>query len=95
VKDVPITFRLHPGQTEVILPATVTSRTIITAIHVEENPDSPPLNQLIDYLNNVPVPITILAVLPTSSSTLLLLRTPLLLQELLIISQVNFMLLNS
>ena len=93
--DAPITFRLHPeDQIESTLPSTVTSRTVTTAIHVEENSDSPPLNQLIDYLNKAPVPIKILAVLSTSG-TLLLLRIPLSLQELLIISQVTFMLINS
>ena len=95
--NAPITFCLCPGQTELILPATVTSesRTVIMAIHVEENPDSPHLNQLIDYLNKAPVPITILAVLPTSSSTLLLLRIPLFLHELLTMSRVTFMLTHS
>lgn len=86
--DVPITFRVHPGQTEP-LPVTVTSRTVITALHIEENPDSDPLKHLIDYLKAAPVPITIIAVLPTSS-TLLLLQIPLFLQELLPIPQVTF-----
>jgi hypothetical protein len=88
--DVPITFRVHPGQTEP-LPAAVTSRTVITALHIEENPDSAALKHLIDYLNEAPVPITILAVLLTSS-TLLLLQIPLFLQELLLIPQVTLVL---
>jgi hypothetical protein len=47
--DLPITFRFHPGTIESTLPSAVTSRTVVTAFHVEENPDSPS-KQLIDYL---------------------------------------------
>jgi hypothetical protein len=92
--DLPITFRLHPAPIELTLPAAVTSRTVITAFHVEENPGSPPLKQLINYLNKVPVSITVLAVLPTSS-TLLLLRVPVFLQELLVLPHVVLVLTDS
>ncbi|KIL66092.1 hypothetical protein M378DRAFT_430054 [Amanita muscaria Koide BX008] len=92
--DLPITFCLHPGPIESTLPAAVTSQTVIMAFHVEENPDSRPLKQLIEYLNKAPVPITVLAVLPTSS-TLLLLRVPVFLQELLVLPQVAFILTDS
>ena len=92
--DLPIQFRLHPGPIESTLPAAVTSRTVVTAFHVKENPNSPPLKQLIDYLNKAPVPIMVLAVLPTSS-TLLLLRVPVLLQELLVLPRVALMLTDS
>jgi hypothetical protein len=92
--DLPITFRLRPGPTESTLPATVTSSTVVMAFHVEENPDSLALKQLINYLNKSPVPITVLAALPTSS-TLLLLRVPLFLQEFLTIPRVTLMLIDS
>jgi hypothetical protein len=71
--DLPITFCLHPGPIKSTLPAAMTSQMLVMAFHIKENLNSPPLKQLIDYLNEVPVPITVLAVLPTSS-TLLLLR---------------------
>jgi hypothetical protein len=89
--DLPITFCLHPGPIKSTLPAAVTSRTVVTAFHVEEDPNSPPLKQLIDHLNNALVPITVLAVLPTSS-TLLLLRVSVFLQELLVLPRVAFLL---
>jgi hypothetical protein len=92
--DLPIIFRPHPGPVESILPAAVTSRTVVTAFHVKENPNSPPLKQLINYLSKAPVPITVLAVLPTSS-TLLLLRVPVFLQELLLLPRVALMLTDS
>jgi len=92
--DLPITFRLHPGPIESTLPAAVTSRTVVTVFHVEENPNSPPLKQLINYLNKAPVPITVLAALPTSS-TLLLLRIPVFLQELLALPRVALILTDS
>jgi hypothetical protein len=92
--DLPITFRIHPAPIESILPAAVTSRTIVTALHIEENPNSTPLNQLVDYLNNAPVPITVLAVLQTSS-TLLLLRVPVFLQVLLVLPRVALVLADS
>ena len=92
--DLPITFHLHPGLIESTLPAAVISRTVVTVFHVKENPNSPPLKQLIDYLNKAPVPIMVLAVLPTSS-TLLLLRVPVLLQELLALPRVALMLTDS
>ena len=85
--DLPITFRPHPSPIASTLPVAVTSRTVVTAFHIEENPDSAPLEKLIEYLDEAPVKITILAVLPTSS-TLLLLRIPVFLQDLLILPRV-------
>jgi hypothetical protein len=87
--DLPITF-LHPGSIESTLPAAVTSRTVVTAFHVKENTNTLPLKQLIDYLNKAPAPITVLAVLPTSS-TLLLLHVPTFLQEFLVLPRVVLM----
>ena len=92
--DLPIIFRLHPGPVESTLPAAVTSRTVIAAFHVKEDPNSPSLKQLIDHLSNTPVPITVIAVLPTSS-TLLLLCIPVFLQELLVLPRVAFLLTDS
>ena len=73
--DLPITFRPHPSPVALTLPVAVTSRTVVTAFHIEGNPDSAPLKKLIKYLDEASVKITVLAVLPTSS-TLLLLRVP-------------------
>ena len=89
--DLPITFCLHPGPIESTLPAAATSRMVVTAFHVKEDPNSPALKQLIDYLIRAPVPIAVLAALPTSS-TLLLLRVPAFLQELLVLPRVALML---
>ena len=81
--DLPITFSPHPSPIASTLPAAVTSRAVITTFHIEENPDSAPLEKLIKYLDEAPMKVTVLAVLPTSSSTLLLLRVPVFLEELL------------
>lgn len=73
------------GSTTSTLPASMTSQMVIAVFHVEEKPDSLPMKQLINYLDMVPVPITVLVVLPFSEySTLLLLRIPTALQELLV-----------
>jgi len=90
-RNLPITFRPHPSPIALTLPAAVTSRTVITAFHIEENPDSAPLKKLIKYLEEAPVKMTVLAVLPTSS-TLLLLRLPVFLQDLLVLPQVALIL---
>lgn len=71
--DMPITFRSTDGHKT--LPSGVITRTLITAFHVKEGHDSEAFKQLTEYLQTAPVPITILAALPTSS-TLLLLRVP-------------------
>ena len=92
--DLPITFCPHPGPVQSTLPAAVTSRTVVMAFHIKEDPDSSSLKQLTDHLNNALVPITVLAVLPTSS-TLLLLRVPLFLHELLILPGVACLLTDS
>ena len=88
--DLPITFRPHPIPSPIAstLPAAVTSRTVITAFHIEEDPNSAPLKKLIEYLDEAPVKVTVLAVLPTSTSTLLLLRVPVFLEELLVLPRV-------
>ena len=83
--DLPITFRAHPR------PAAVTSRTIITVFHIEGDPDSVPLKKLIKYLDEALVKITVLAALPTSG-TLLLLRVPVFLQDLLVLPGVALIL---
>jgi hypothetical protein len=89
--NLPITFRPHPSPITSTLPAAVTSPTVITAFHIEENPDSAPLEKLIKYLDEAPVKVTVLAVLPTAS-TLLLLRVPVYLQELLVLPRVALIL---
>jgi len=81
--DLPVTFCPHPGPVESTLPAAMTSRTVVTASHVKEDPNSPSLKQLIDH-----------PVLPTSS-TLLLLRVPVFLLELLELPRVAFQLTDS
>ena len=92
--NLPITFRPHPSPTASALPTDVASRTVVTAFHIEENPDSAPLKKLIKYLDEAPVKVTVLAVLPTSS-TLLLLRVPVFLQELLVLPRVALILTDS
>jgi hypothetical protein len=72
----------------------LSNKTIITAFHIEENPDSDAMKRLVAYLKNSPVPITILATVP-AASTLLVLRIPLYLQELLILPRVALVLLDA
>ncbi|KIJ99100.1 hypothetical protein K443DRAFT_133206 [Laccaria amethystina LaAM-08-1] len=70
----------------------VTSPPVVTVFHLKGNPDSPSVKQLIEYLNNAPVPIKILGIVPVESGTLLLLNMTLFLQELLEGSRVAIML---
>ena len=85
--DLPITFHAHPSPITSTLPLAVTSPTVVTAFHIEEDPESASLKNLIKYLDEAPVKITVLVVLPTPS-TLLLLRVPVFLQDLLILPRV-------
>jgi hypothetical protein len=89
--ELPITFQPHPSPIASTLPAAVTSRTVVTAFHIEENPDSAAMKKLIEYLHRAPAGVTVLAVLPTNS-TLLLLRISVFLQELLVLPQVTLIL---
>ncbi|KAF8348537.1 hypothetical protein F5887DRAFT_950526 [Amanita rubescens] len=90
--NLPITFRPRPSSIASTLPAAVTSSpTVITAFHIEENPGSAPLKKLIKYLEEAPVKIPVLAVLPTASA-LLLLRVPVFLEELLVLPRVALIL---
>jgi hypothetical protein len=89
--NLPIIFRPHPSPITSTLPAAVTSQTVIMAFHIEENPDSAPLKKLIKYLDEAPAKVTVLAVLPTSS-TLLLLRVPVFLPVFLGLSRVALIL---
>ena len=92
--DLPITFC---GSTTLTLTAPM-SQMVVAAFQVEGKPDSLSIKQLIKYLDMAPVPIAVLVVLPFSeSSTLLLLRIPTALQELLvfILPQIVLRLINS
>ena len=80
---VPITFRALPIST-----SKPTGHTVVTAFHVVEDPDSPSMESLIEYLNSARIKMTILAVLPVSS-TLLLVIVPEHLQELLALPRVS------
>ena len=91
--DIPITFRSDPATTPK-LPAAMTTKTIITAFHLEENPDTDPLKQLIKYLEDAPIPLTVIAALLVSS-TLLLLHVPAFFQELLGLPRVAVLLANA
>jgi hypothetical protein len=86
---VPVTFRALPSSTTLI-PSALTGQTVITALHIAENPGSESMERLIDYLQNAPVQITVLATLPISS-TLLLLRVPVYLQEMLVLPRVSYL----
>jgi hypothetical protein len=70
-----ITFRpktsLIPKDPSV--PAIILACTLIVALHVKEGPTSEESKQLVEHLEKVPVPVNILAALPTSSTLLLLL----------------------
>ena len=90
---VPITFRAPPHSTTVAPTAALATQTVITALHVVEKPDSESLDLLIQYLRNALVEITVVAALPIpSTGTLLLLRIPLYLQEMLVLPRVSFIL---
>ena len=83
---IPIKFRALPAA------STPAVRTVITVLHVKEDHDSSSMTALIAYLENAPVRISVLAALP-AASTLLLLRVPQILQELLKLPQVNLIVL--
>lgn len=85
----PIRFKALPDSTAQV-PAAVANRAVITALHVTEDCDSANLDLLINYLEHAPVPITVLAVLPFNSS-LIFLRVPLFLQEMLVLPQISFL----
>ena len=86
---IPVTFRALLASTSAL--TSNPPRTVIAAIHLVENPQSTTMNALIDYLQDAPgyLKITVLAALPVSS-TLLLLRVPLVLQQMLVLPQVTF-----
>jgi len=88
---VPITFRARP--TSVTTPAVseFCSKIIIAALYLVDDPDSQAMKNLIDYLQKAPVNISVLAALRVSS-TFLLLRVPIYLQEVLALPQVTYIL---
>ncbi len=79
--DVPITFRSNPHATPHLPPA-MRIKTVVIAFHIEEEPDHSSMKQFITHLETSPVPMTVIAALPISS-TLLLLHVPAFFQELL------------
>lgn len=81
---VPIKFIAVPHST---VSTGLSDRTIVMAFHLNEDPGSNSLQHLIEYLEKAPVPITVVASLPISS-TLLLVRVPVYLQEFLVLPQV-------
>ena len=91
--DLPITFSSHNNTIEPSLPS---YPMVVTVFYFKESHDSPSVKQLIEYINNTPVPITVLGTVPILftylSGTLLLLSMPELLQELLAGSRVAIML---
>ena len=87
---VPISFCAPSNSIQPTI-AALTTQTVITAFHIEEDPNSDALLHLIEYLQKAPVSITVLATLPISS-TLLLLRVPVFLQELLVLPRVALIL---
>jgi hypothetical protein len=90
--DIPITFRSDPATTP-RLPDAMTTKTIITVFHLEEDPDADSMKQLIRYLENAPIPLTVIAALPVSS-TLLVLHVPAFFQELLGLPRISILLAN-
>ena len=85
---VPITFRALPSS--ITSPTGSNTQIIIAAFLLEENPDAIAFNRLVRYLERTPegINITILAALPLSS-TLLLLRMPAYLQEMLGVPRIS------
>jgi hypothetical protein len=90
--DIAITFRSDPAATP-RLPAAMTTRTIITAFHLQEDPEADSMKKLIKYLENAPIPLTVIAALPVSS-TLLVLHVPAFFQELLGLPRISICLAN-
>ena len=88
--DVPIKFHSNPAAPLILLPPALTTKTIITAFHLEENPDAESLKGLIEYLDDSPIPLTVIAALPVSG-TLLLLHVLAFFQELLGLPRVAFL----
>jgi hypothetical protein len=84
---VPITFRAHPRS--ITLPSGPSQKIIVTAFLVNEDINSDHLKHLTEFLEASPVPITVLATLPISS-TLLILGVPAYLQEMLALPRVTF-----
>ena len=91
--DLPITFSSNNNAIEPSLPS---FPMVVTGFYFKESPDSPSIKQLVEYLNNTPVPVTVLGTVPILftylSGTLLLLSMPFMLQELLASSRVAIML---
>jgi len=79
--EVPITFRSNPGAIPT-LPTALTTRTVIIAFHISENPEDGSMRLLVDFLNTSPLPMSVLAAIPVSS-TLLLVQVPAFFQEFL------------
>jgi hypothetical protein len=86
---IPITFCALPNSITSI-PAVSSSRTVIVALHLEEDLDSTPMTSLMNFLQDAPIKITVLAALPISS-TLLLIRVPIYLQEMLVVPRVSIL----
>jgi Caspase domain len=84
--DIPITFRALPSSTTP--PSGLCAQSIITAFHLQENPNSAVVNALIVYLEGAPIPMSVLAALHVSS-TLLLLHVPAYLQEILALPRIS------
>jgi hypothetical protein len=87
---VPITFRASPSSVSFITPVATRAQTVITALHIAEDPSSPSMTHLVEFLKTAPVHITILAILPVSSS-LLLLEVPAFLQETLMLLRISIL----
>jgi hypothetical protein len=81
----PITFRALPAATTPM--AAPRLQTVITALHIVEDHRSTSVAELLAFLELAPCGVEVLATLPVAS-TLLLLRVPQLLQELLELPQV-------
>ena len=80
----PITFRPQSYALNVNNDQGVLSqlRTVIAVFHLMENPDTSAIQQLVDFLQKSPIPISILATLP-AGSTFMLVRMPTALQDFL------------
>ena len=85
----PITFHAIPTTSTMMAPVV---HTVITALHIKEDCNSASLAALIIYLENALMDISVVVALPVAS-TLLLLRVPQILQQLLELLQVTILVL--
>ena len=69
--EIPITFHSN-SHTMPHLPAAMRIKTVVITFHIKEDPNQVSMKKLVIHLEASPVPLTVLMVLPVSSTLLLL-----------------------